>query len=226
MQPLPKMGTSLRNLEKTEYIMKQLSLGVLAMGAIVLASNILVQFPIGQWLTWGAFSYPLAFLVTDLVNRFHGPQAARRVVLVGLVVGLVCSAIGTQIMGQFGPLVSIRVAIGSATAFFLGQFLDIAVFNRLRRAAWWRAPLISTFFGSALDTIVFFTLAFSAAFIWLSPATDVAWALQAVPLLGFGPAVPLWVSLALADFVVKILVDLCALLPFRLAIAKYQSNLV
>ncbi len=206
--------------------MKQLTLGVLAMGAIVLASNILVQFPIGPWLTWGAFSYPLAFLVTDLVNRFYGAQAARRVVLVGLAVGLACSGIGTQIVGEFGPLVSIRVAIGSATAFFLGQFLDIALFNRLRRAAWWRAPLISTFFGSAMDTVVFFTLAFSAAFIWISPATDVAWALEPVPMLGFGAAVPLWVSLALADFAVKVLVDICALLPFRLAIAKYASNAV
>ena len=204
--------------------MKHITLGATAMAAIVLASNILVQFPIGQWLTWGAFSYPLAFLVTDLVNRFFGPQAARRVVLVGLVVGLIASAIGTQISGEFGPLVTIRVAIASATAFFLGQFLDIAIFNRLRGAAWWRAPLISTFFGSALDTAVFFTLAFSAAFIWVSPATDVAWALDAVPLLGIGPAVPLWVSLAVADFAVKILVDLCALLPFRLVIAKYVTN--
>lgn len=204
--------------------MKHITLGAIAMAAIVLASNILVQLPIGQWLTWGAFSYPLAFLVTDLVNRFYGPQAARRVVLVGLAAGLIASAIGTQVMGEFGPLVTIRVAIASAAAFFLGQFLDIAVFNRLRSAAWWRAPLISTFFGSALDTAVFFTLAFSAAFIWVSPATDVAWALDAVPLLGVGPAVPLWVSLAVADFAVKILVDLGALLPFRLAIAKYVTN--
>ncbi len=204
--------------------MKHITLGAIVMAAIVLASNILVQFPIGQWLTWGAFSYPLAFLVTDLVNRFYGPQAARRVVLVGLAAGLIASAIGTQVMGEFGPLVTIRVAIASATAFFLGQFLDIAVFNRLRSAAWWRAPLISTFFGSGLDTAVFFTLAFSAAFIWVSPATDVAWALDAVPLLGLGPAVPLWVSLAVADFAVKILVDLGALLPFRLAIAKYVTN--
>lgn len=206
--------------------MKQITLGAIAMAAIVLASNILVQFPIGQWLTWGAFSYPLAFLVTDLVNRFYGPSAARRVVMIGLVVGLIASAIGTQIQGEFGPLVTIRVAIASATAFFLGQFLDIAVFNRLRGAAWWRAPFLSTFAGSALDTTIFFTLAFSAAFIFISPSTDVAWALEPVPLLGFGADVPLWVSLALADFAVKILVDLCALLPFRLAIAKYQSNLV
>lgn len=204
--------------------MKQIMLGASAMAAIVLASNILVQFPIGTWLTWGAFSYPLAFLVTDLVNRFYGPSAARRVVVVGLVVGLIASAIGTQVMGEFGPLVTIRVAIASATAFFLGQFLDIAVFNRLRSAAWWRAPFLSTLAGSAVDTAVFFTLAFSAAFIWVSPATDVSWALAPMPLLGVGPQVPFWVSLALADFVVKILVDLCALLPFRLVVAKYQSN--
>lgn len=206
--------------------MNPILLGASAMGAIVLASNILVQFPIGNWLTWGAFSYPLAFLVTDLVNRFYGVRAARRVVIVGLVVGLIASAIGTQIIGPNGALVTLRVAIGSATAFFLGQFLDISIFDRLRRAPWWRAPFVSTFAGSVLDTAVFFTLAFSASFIWLSPSTDVSWALGAIPLLGFGPEVPLWVSLAVADFGVKILVDLCALLPFRLAIAKYASNLV
>lgn len=196
------------------------------MGAVVLASNILVQYPVGNWLTYGAFTYPLAFLVSDLMNRFHGPQAARRVVYVGLVVGLIASAIGTQIMGPNGPWVTFRVAMGSALAFAFGQLLDIAVFDRLRSAAWWRAPFVSTFVGSALDTAIFFTIAFSAVLVWLDPATDVSWATGAVPLLGAGPQVPLWVSLAVADFAVKILVDLFALMPFRLAIAKYRSNLV
>ena len=196
------------------------------MGAIVLASNILVQFPIGNWLTWGAFTYPFAFLVTDVVNRFHGPQAARRVVFLGLIVGLVCSAIGTQIMGEFGPLVTMRVALASATAFLLAHLLDIVVFNRLRNLAWWRAPFFSTLIASALDTAIFFTLAFSAAFIWLEPANDVSWATATVPLLGIGMAVPLWASLAVADFGVKVLVDICALLPFRWIIRKNASNLV
>ncbi|MFN3606213.1 MAG: queuosine precursor transporter [Cypionkella sp.] len=206
--------------------MNPILLGASAMGAIVLASNILVQFPIGNWLTWGAFTYPFAFLVTDVVNRFHGPQAARRVVFLGLIVGLVCSGIGTQIMGEFGPLVTMRIALASATAFLLAHLLDILVFNRLRNLAWWRAPFFSTLIASGLDTAIFFTLAFSAAFIWLEPANDVSWATAAVPLLGFGVAVPLWASLAVADFGVKVLVDICALLPFRWIIRKNASNLV
>jgi uncharacterized integral membrane protein (TIGR00697 family) len=206
--------------------MKPILLGAAAMGVIVLASNILVQFPIGNWLTWGAFTYPFAFLVTDLVNRFYGPAQARRVVVFGLIVGLICSAIGTQIMGAYGPLVTLRVAIGSATAFLLAQLLDIAVFDRLRSGAWWHAPFVSTLAASALDTAIFFSLAFSAAFIWLEPGNDVSWATGPVALLGFGPEVPLWASLAVADFGVKMLVDICALLPFRFAIAKYRSNVV
>ncbi|HBM40104.1 MAG TPA: hypothetical protein DD402_09740, partial [Sulfitobacter sp.] len=99
--------------------------GILAMAAIVVASNILVQFLFGQWLTWGAFTYPLAFLVTDVMNRVYGKDAARRVVLVGFVVGLVCSLIGTQIMGEFGPLVTLRIAIGSGVAFLVAQLVDV-----------------------------------------------------------------------------------------------------
>jgi len=205
--------------------MTKLLPGILAMAAIVVASNILVQYPIGQWLTWGAFSYPLAFLVSDLVNRFQGVAAARRVVYAGFVVGLACSAIGTQIMGDFGPLVTMRVAIGSGFAFLVGQLLDVNLFDRLRRSAWWRAPFLSTLLGSTFDTVLFFSIAFSSALIWLEPATDVAWAAEPVPLLGVGPAVPLWVSLGVADWGVKVLVDLLALLPFRLAIARYAARL-
>ncbi len=204
--------------------MKHLAAGILAMAAIVVASNILVQYPIGQWLTWGAFTYPLAFLVSDLVNRFHGAAAARRVVYVGLIVGLICSFIGTQIMGEFGPLVTLRIAIGSALAFLVGQLLDIAVFDRLRLAVWWRAPFLSTLLGSAVDTMIFFTIAFSAGLVWLEPGNDVSWATGPVALMGFGAEVPLWVSLGMADFAVKIAVDLLALLPFRLAIAKYATR--
>jgi hypothetical protein len=204
--------------------MNKILLGTLAMAAIVVASNILVQYPIGQWLTWGAFSYPLTFLVSDLVNRFHGVQAARRVVFAGLIAGLICSFIGTKIMGEFGPLVTWRVALGSALAFLVGQMLDVTLFDKLRRSAWWRAPFLSTLLGSTADTAIFFSVAFSAALIWLEPANDVSWATGPVPLLGFGPEVPLWASLGVADWGVKIAVDILALLPFRLAIAKYAAR--
>jgi uncharacterized integral membrane protein (TIGR00697 family) len=192
--------------------------GVLAMAIVVVASNILVQHPIGTWLTWGAFTYPLAFLVSDIVNRLEGPAAARRVVYAGFVVGLACSAVGTQIMGEFGPLVTLRVALGSAIAFLLAQLVDIMIFDRLRRQAWWKAPFISTFAGSTLDTAIFFTIAFSASLSFIEPGNDVSWAAEAVPLLGLGTPVPFWVSLGVADWCVKIAVDLIALLPFRLAI--------
>jgi queuosine precursor transporter len=199
--------------------------GILAMAIVVVASNILVQHPIGQWLTWGAFTYPLAFFVSDMVNRFQGVSAARRVVYAGFATGLVCSLIGTQIMGDYGPLVTLRVAIGSATAFLVGQLLDVQVFDRLRRAAWWRAPFLSTFFGSTVDTVIFFSIAFSATLIFLAPGDDVSWATEPVRLLGIGPTVPFWVSLATADWMVKVAVDLIALLPFRLAVYRYAARI-
>jgi queuosine precursor transporter len=198
--------------------------GILAMAVVVVASNILVQHPIGQWLTWGAFTYPLSFFVSDMVNRFQGVTAARRVVYAGFATGLVCSLIGTQIMGEYGPLVTLRVAIGSGTAFLIGQLLDVQVFDRLRRAAWWRAPFLSTFFGSTLDTLIFFSIAFSATLIFLDPGDDVSWATEPVRLLGLGPMVPFWVSLATADWLVKVAVDLIALLPFRLAVYRYAAR--
>jgi queuosine precursor transporter len=197
---------------------------VFAMAAIVVASNILVQFLLGDWLTWGALTYPFAFLVTDLTNRLHGPAAARRVVLAGFAVGLVCSGIGTQIEGEFGPLVTWRIAIGSATAFLAAQLLDVAIFDRLRRGSWWRAPFVSTLFGSGLDTALFFTIAFSASLAWIDPGADVAWANDVLPLLGAGPAVPLWLSLAVADFGVKLGLAVVALIPFRLLIARLHPR--
>lgn len=198
--------------------------GVLAMAAIVVASNILVQHLFGQWLTWGAFTYPLAFLVTDLMNRFYGAAAARRVVLVGFVVGLVCSFIGTQIIGEFGPLVTLRVAIGSGLAFLTAQLLDVAIFDRLRHGNWWRAPLASTLVGATADTAIFFSIAFSAGLAWLELGNDVSWATEALPLLGIGSTAPLWVSLALADWSVKILLAILALVPFRLIVKKFHTN--
>ena len=204
--------------------MKSLIPGILAMAAIVLASNILVQHPLGLWLTWGAITYPFAFLVTDLTNRLQGPAAARRVVLAGFLTGLGCSLVGTQIANEFGPLVTLRIAIGSGAAFLVAQLLDVTVFDRLRRAAWWRAPLISTLVGSTLDTAMFFTIAFSATLIWIEPANDVSWATANQPLLGFGPNLPFWVSLAVADWCAKITLAIVALLPFRLTVAKLTAK--
>lgn len=198
--------------------------GILAMAAIVVASNILVQFLFGNWLTWGAFTYPFAFLVNDVMNRVYGPKAARRVVWVGFGVGVACSLIGTQIMGEFGPLVTLRIALGSGSAFLIAQLVDVAIFDRLRDdrhgGPWWRAPLASTLVGSTLDTALFFTIAFSASLTVLDPGTDVTWAGEVLPLVGFGPQMPLWVSLAVADWAVKLSLALLALVPFRLLVRK------
>jgi uncharacterized PurR-regulated membrane protein YhhQ (DUF165 family) len=150
---------------------------------IIVASNILVQYPLGDWLTWGAITYPFSFLVVDLANRYHGPRFARRVVYAGFVVAVVLSA----------WLATPRIAAASGTAFLCAELLDVTVFNRLRRLAWWKPPLASTLAGSVLDTAIFFSLAFAG--------TDVP-----------------WVTLALGDFGVKLAIALFALLPFRLAL--------
>jgi uncharacterized integral membrane protein (TIGR00697 family) len=204
--------------------MTRLLPGILAMAAVVVASNILVQHLFGQWLTWGAFTYPLAFLVTDVMNRLYGTAAARRVVLAGFVTGLACSAIGTQIMGEFGPLVTWRVALASGLAFLTAQLLDVAIFDRFRRGAWWRAPLVSTLVASTVDTAIFFSIAFSAGLAFLEPANDVSWANEVLPILGLGPAAPLWISLAIADLGVKLALALIALVPFRLIIGHRNTG--
>lgn len=200
--------------------MRSLIPGVLAMAAIVVASNILVQHPLGAYLTWGALSYPFAFLVTDLTNRLQGPAAARRVVLAGFAAGILCSVIGTQIVGEFGPLITLRIAIGSGIAFLCAQLLDVAVFNRLRAGNWWKAPLVSTLISATLDTALFFSIAFSAALSFVEPGNDVSWATAATPLLGFGPELPFWASLAVADLGVKLLLALLALVPFRIIVGR------
>ena len=202
--------------------MKTLIAGILAMAAIVVASNILVQHTFGAYLTYGAFTYPLSFLVNDIINRLAGVKAARRVVLAGFVVGLACSFIGTQLHNDYGPLVTLRVALGSGTAFLVGQLLDGTIFDRLRRAEWWRAPLVSTLIGSTIDSVIFFTIAFAASLTFLEPSSDVSWAAVSGPLLGSGPMVPLWVSLAVADWGVKFGIAVFGLLPFRLIIAKFS----
>jgi len=210
--------------------MTRLLPGVIAMAIVVVASNILVQFLIlDGLLTWGAFTYPLAFLVTDVMNRVYGAGPARRVVFIGFFVGVVCSLIGSQIMlqgdGYEFPAVALRVAIGSATAFLVAQLIDVAIFQRLRDGAWWRAPLASTLIGSTIDTALFFTIAFSA-FVSFGAAADgdVSWALDSVPFLLFGPEAPLWVTLAVADWGVKLLVALLALIPFRIVVGRLQQT--
>ncbi|WP_128254969.1 queuosine precursor transporter [Falsirhodobacter deserti] len=197
---------------------------ILAMAATVVASNILVQVRFGDWLTWGAFTYPLAFLANDITNRIYGARAARQVVIAGFVTGLACSLVGTQIPGEFGPLVTFRVALASAAAFLVSQLLDVFVFDRLRGAAWWRAPAASTLLGASLDTALFFSIAFSGWLVFLNPAEDVAWANEGVPLLGSGPVMALWISLAAADWCVKIGLAIVALLPFRLIVRRMTAS--
>ena len=184
--------------------------GILAMASIVLASNILVQFPIGPWLTWGAFTYPFAFLVTDVMNRVHGAAAARRVVLAGFVVGVLWSLVAAGL-----DQTTLRIAIGSGLAFFVAQLSDIAIFDAFRNRRWWVAPFLSSLIGSALDTALFFGIAFAAS---LPHDANTGWANEAVPLLGQGPVTALWVSLATADWMVKMSLAVLALVPFRLIV--------
>ena len=193
------------------------------MAAIVVVSNILVQFLIVDGLlTWGAFTYPFAFLVTDIINRVYGTKAARQVVFVGFMTGVACSLIGTQVLLEYGPAVTLRVAVGSGVAFLCAQLLDIAVFNRLRAGSWWKAPLVSTLVSSTVDTIIFFSLAFSATFAVFGADANaaVAWAQDPVPFLNTGPLAPLWISLAVADWSIKLAIAIFALVPFRLIVGQ------
>ena len=185
---------------------------VVAMATIVVLSNFLVQFPVqfqiaslqlADLLTWGAFTYPLAFLITDLTNRHFGPVGARAVVMVGFVIAVALSFL----------LATPRIAIASGIAFFLAQMLDVSVFNRLRNGGWWKAPLISSFLGSVLDTTIFFTLAFALQFAFLG-AVD-SFVSEDASVLGVFPAeMPRWMSWAIGDFVVKILVAVAMLMPY------------
>ena len=214
--PLPWLKNGNENMKNT-YLP-----GIIAMATVVVASNILVQYLLGDWLTWGAFTYPIAFLITDVMNRVYGISAARRVVFAGFVVGVLCSLIGTQIIMQGDgftfPAVTLRVAIGSGIAFLVAQMLDVQIFERLRSGSWWRAPLASTLIGSALDTFLFFSISFSTLFNGLETANIPDWAQGSVPLLGSGPEMPLWASLALADWMVKLALSLIALVPFRILV--------
>ena len=209
--------------------MSRLLPGILAMAIIVVASNILVQFFVGDWLTWGAFTYPFAFLVTDLMNRLYGAAAARLVVFVGFVVGIACSLIGTQIIVDLAPdfsapAVTLRIAIGSATAFLVAQLIDVAIFDRLRDGSWWRAPLASTLIGSTVDTVIFFTLAFSAVasgVFGTDHNTDFFNEIVATP---FGQELPRWIGTGAVDWSVKIAIALIALVPFRIIVTKMLAR--
>jgi len=163
------------------------------MGVVVLSSNYLVQFPINYYglseiLTYGALSYPVAFLITDLANRFYGKFVARKIVYFGFFIGIIFTLLFST---DFADLISLRIAIGSGVAFITAQLLDIQIFDRLRKKEWFIAPLTSSFIGSTVDTFLFFSIAFYAT------------------------GVP-WITLSLGDLAVKLFVSLVMLIPFKI----------
>ena len=173
------------------------------MGVIVLASNYLVQFPIKYYgleeiLTYGAFSYPIAFLITDLANRSYGKSIARKIVYIGFIIGIVFTLFFST---NFTDLISVRIAIGSGTAFLVAQLLDVQIFDKLRKKRWFVAPLTSSLIGSTIDTFLFFSISFYAT------------------------GIP-WVTLSLGDLAVKVVVALLMLIPFRLLIGTFKASKV
>ena len=190
-----------------------------SMAAVVVLSNVLVQHPLpltigrlnlADLLTWGAFSYPFAFLVTDVTNRLLGPVIARRVVYVGFAVAVVLSI----------WVASPRLAMASGTAFLIAQLLDVSIFNALRERSWWKAPAFSSLIASAVDTLVFFTLAFASGLAVLGPNDP--FAIEAAPLFGVYPTeAPRWMSWALGDFAVKLLMAVVALMPYRVIVGWF-----
>lgn len=211
---------------------RPLILGVIAMAAIVVASNILVQFFVGDWLTWGAFTYPFAFLVTDVMNRLYGAQTARKVVFFGFITGIICSLIGTQVTVQIAPdfaapAVTLRVAIGSAVAFLVAQLVDVTIFDRLREGSWWRAPFASSIIGSSLDTALFFFVAFSGAMVGLLGADhNTEFFNEAVATPFGGAEMTRWIGTAFVDWLVKLSIALIALVPFRMIVTKISPRRV
>lgn len=198
-------------------MLTRFSLAIAAMTLVVVSSNFLVQYPVqmhlgdidlAEILTWGAFTYPIAFLVNDFTNRHFGVRAARIVVLVGFAIAVVLSVF----------LATPRIAVASGSAFLVAQLLDTVLFDRMRASAWWKAPLISSLLGSILDTALFFTFAFSVDFAFIDQMFGTADGSLgfAVPFLSVGADVPLWVSLAVGDFIVKLVVALAMLLPYWL----------
>jgi len=179
---------------------KQLLLLSVFMGVVVLASNYLVQFPIQYYglegiLTYGAFSYPIAFLITDLTNRSYGKLIARKIVYIGFVIGIAFTLFFST---NFSDLISVRIAIGSGIAFLVAQLLDVKIFDKLRKKKWFVAPLTSSFVGSIVDTFLFFSISF------------------------YGTGIP-WVTLSFGDLAVKILVALTMLIPFRLLLSTFKT---
>ena len=169
------------------------------MGVVVLSSNYLVQFPINYFglneiLTYGAFSYPIAFLITDLANRSYGKRVARKIVYFGFVLGIGFTVLFST---DFADLISIRIAIGSGIAFLTAQLLDVQIFDRLRKKEWFVAPLTSSMIGSTIDTFLFFSISF------------------------YGTGVP-WLTLSLGDLIVKVIVALIMLIPFRLLLKTFK----
>jgi uncharacterized integral membrane protein (TIGR00697 family) len=172
-------------------------------------------------------SYPLAFLVTDITNRLLGPRIARRVVYWGFALGLPLTVLVPLTMAEVGLIPAaadgarlLRIAIASGTAFLVGQLLDIGVFNRLRERAWWQAPAFSSLIGSLADTAVFFSLAFASFFVVLGVGDQ--FASESAPLLGLYPVeAPRWISWALGDFAVKLMIDVVALIPYRLIVGDF-----
>ncbi|MCD4510338.1 VUT family protein [Brucella pseudogrignonensis] len=193
---------------------------VIAMCAAVAASNILVQYPfqhfgLGELLTYGAFTYPVAFLVNDLTNRRFGPSAARKVVYAGFVLGVLMSI----------WLATPRIAIASGSAFLIAQLMDITVFNSLRQKTWWKAPFAAAMFGSVVDTILFFSIAFAASFAWIDTMTGMSDSSLAEPASFLGLGVPLWASLAFGDFFVKVVMGTLMLVPYGAILAIFAPAL-
>lgn len=173
-----------------------LIIGVIAMTVVVAASNYLVQFPVNDWVTWGAFTYPVAFLVTDLTNRAFGAARARQVVYAGFALAVILSFV----------LATPQIALASGTAFLTAQLLDVKMFERLQhRGFWWTAPLVSSSVASAVDTALFFSIAFIGT----------GMPMVAMGAGGIEVSVPLWVTLGLGDYAVKLLLALSMLIPFR-----------
>lgn len=212
---------------------------VVAMALVVVASNILVQFPVqGQLgslqladlLTWGAFTYPAAFLVTDLANRRYGPRMARRVVFIGFMTAVACSIVVPPLFYRYGLIEFgtaadrlARIAAASGAAFLFGQLLDVTVFNWLRRQSWWRAPVFGSLVGSVIDTIIFFSIAFAPAFAFIGPSDD--FALEMAPLFGvLHVEAARWLSWALGDLSVKLLIAVFALIPYRIIAARWSQQ--
>lgn len=210
------------------------AIAILAMALVVVASNYLVQFPVEHFignvnladtLTWGAFTYPIAFLVTDLTNRRFGPAAARKVVVSGFTLAIIVPMLFWMADEAF---TTPRILIASGTAFLVAQLLDVTIFDRLRRQTWWKAPIASSLIGSMIDTILFFGIAFAASFAFIDAffgMEDGSLAFQ-VPFLGIGGETQslLWVSLAVGDFLVKMLVAVALLAPYRIILGIFQPT--